>query len=97
MNITRKFPRSRIGIVHQNRSELTTPERGVTVVLHLKEGSSVPHCAEVFGVEMEHHAELGLWFDGKALADFDGAFALPREVGLMLTELGFTVSEDFFA
>lgn len=38
----------------------------------------------------------GLWFEGKELVDYDGVFALPREVGETLREHGYTVDETCF-
>ena len=38
----------------------------------------------------------GLWFDGATLDDYDGVFALPREVGRALIQLGITVDESCF-
>lgn len=34
----------------------------------------------------------GLWFEGRELIDYDGVYALPREVVSMLKDLGFDVS-----
>ena len=39
----------------------------------------------------------GLWFSGIDLTDYDGAYALPKAVCDELQELGFNVSEDFYA
>lgn len=33
----------------------------------------------------------GLWFEGKELRDYDGVFALPKEVATCLRENGFIV------
>ena len=47
------------------------------------------------------HNELGdncageLLFDGKALVDYDGVFALPMEVVTALREYGWIVGEEF--
>ena len=37
----------------------------------------------------------GLWFDGKELIDFDGAYALPNAIVKALREHGFTLDESF--
>ena len=37
----------------------------------------------------------GLWFNGKELVDFDGAFELPAVVKDQIVTLGFTVGEEF--
>jgi hypothetical protein len=37
----------------------------------------------------------GLWFNGNELTDFDGAMALPGEVGHALRDAGFIVGPDF--
>lgn len=38
----------------------------------------------------------GLWFEGSALADYDGAFELPRAVCDALVSAGFTLEPEFF-
>ena len=94
MIATKFFPESRAAVVHQTGRQLTAATRGVGVVLHTREGESAPCCAEV--ISGQHHAEIGLWFDGTRLVDYDGAFFLPREVGRLLTEAGYIVAEEFF-
>ena len=37
----------------------------------------------------EWHAEGGLWFEGKGLVDYDGVFALPKAIIVVLEENGF--------
>jgi len=63
-------------------------------VLHTRKGETHPCCAEV--MSGDHYAEIGLSFDGKTLADFDGVFFLPREVEQVLKELGYHVLADSF-
>lgn len=36
----------------------------------------------------------GLWFDGKELIDYDGVFALAKELCEKLREMGYVVSDD---
>lgn len=36
-----------------------------------------------------------LWFEGKELIDYDGVFALPKEVVTALREYGWIVGEEF--
>ena len=72
MITNRKFPKGKINIVSQTGSDLTVAETGVEVNLHWKDG--VPVCAEIFGEREEHYAEIGLWFEGKELVDYDGVF-----------------------
>ena len=88
--IQKHFPGSTIGLIHQSGDEIGARERGVTVLVHLRNG--VPTCAEVFGEE--HHAEIGLWWEGKTLVDYDGVFEMPRELAEVLTEHGFTLPQD---
>ena len=38
----------------------------------------------------------GLWFEGKALTDYDGVSILPRSVCEALVILGYTVEADFW-
>ena len=92
MITNKKFPKGHINIVHQSGRDLTEPEVGLEVNLHWRDG--VPVCAEVFGEREEHYAEVGLWFDGKDLVDYDGVFALPDEVIEMLEDAGYNVDED---
>ena len=88
--ITRKkFPKGQINIVNQNGTDLTEAETGLEVNIHWKDG--VPRCAEIFGEQEEHYAEIGLEFDGKDLIDYDGVFELPSEVAEMLKEAGYRI------
>lgn len=64
-------------------------------MLHTREGEQEPCCAEV--ISGEHYAEIGLLFDGKELSDYDGVFFLPREIGTMLADAGFSVPEECFS
>lgn len=91
----RYFPKSRVVLIHQNGSELTEPTIGVEIILHTREDEHDPCCAEL--ISGDHHAEIGLSFEGKELVDYDGVFSLPIEVGEMLTETGYVVSEECFA
>jgi hypothetical protein len=93
--ITRLFPHTEAAVVHQNGDQLTSSSKGVEIVLHTRENERDPCCAEV--ISGEHYAELGLWFEGKELSDYDGAFFLPREVGEMLKDAGYVVPEECFA
>lgn len=89
------FPDGEVAIVHQSGVQLTASSRGVELVLHTRENEKDPCCAEI--VSGEHYAEIGLWFEGKELADYDGVFFLPREIGEMLTEAGYSVPKECFA
>lgn len=93
--VKRFFHDSEVAIVHQSRAQLTAPTRGVEVVLHTRDNEEDPCCAEI--ISGEHYAEIGLWFEGKELADYDGVFFLPREIGQMLTDGGYFVPEECFA
>jgi hypothetical protein len=93
--VTRSFAQSDAVIIHQDGSQLSAPTKGVQVLLHTREGETTPCCAEV--VSGEHHAEIGLRFAKRKLSDYDGVFFLPREVGKMLADAGYTVPEEFFA
>ena len=91
----RFFPDSQAVVVHQNGTELTAPSKGIEIILHTRESECSPCCAEI--LSGEHYAEIGLSFEGKELSDYDGVFFLPREVGEMLTEAGYSVPEECFA
>ena len=93
--ITRLFPDSEAFIVHQDGSRLSDVTKGAEVILHTRPGETAPCCAEIISGDL--HAELGLWFEGLELCDYDGVFFLPREVGEMLRDVGFIVTEDCFA
>lgn len=68
---------------------------GVNVVLHMLEGETFPRCAEVFSDDQEEYADIGLWFENNELSDYDGCFALPNEVIVLLRASGFTVDKEF--
>ena len=93
--VKRFFPDSEVFVVHQTGSQLTAPTKGVEVVLHRRENEENPCCAEV--ISGDHYAEICLSFEGKTLSDFDGVFCLPREVGELLTDLGYIVPNGCFA
>ncbi|MDO8541907.1 MAG: hypothetical protein Q7S40_15835 [Opitutaceae bacterium] len=93
--IRRWFPRSEVSLMHQNGTQLSPTSTGVEVVLHVRENESVPWCAEI--VSGEHYAEIGLWFNGTTLADYDGVFFLPRDVAEMLMAAGYAVPKECFA
>ena len=91
----RYFPLSEAVLLHQNGAELTVPSKGVEVALHTRENEHDPCAAEI--ISGEHYVEIGLSFEGKELADYDGVFFLPREVGEMLKESGYVVPDECFA
>jgi hypothetical protein len=93
--IKRFFPDSEVAIVHQSGAQLSTPTRGVEIVLHTREKEQDPCCAEV--ISGEHYAEIGLSFDGKELSDYDGVFFLPREIGEVLVDAGYSIPKECFA
>ena len=87
--ITRFFPESICNVIHQDGTQLTDTTNGVEVVLHLRNG--VPRFAEI--ISGDHYADIGLTIEGKELVDYDGVFELPKEILLMLKELGYTMEE----
>lgn len=93
-SVTRYFPHSEANLVHQTGTQLTAITKGVEIVLHTRKDELTPSCAEL--ISGSHYAEIGLWFEGKELSDFDGVFSLPRELGEMLKDAGYVVSEEFF-
>jgi hypothetical protein len=87
--IKREFPSTTIGMIDANGVDLTSRSKGVTVELHLRDGS--PVCAEVYDTKTggnNHHAEIGLIVEEGELIDYDGVFDLPKEVMSMCQELG---------
>lgn len=95
MVVRRLFPRSAVSLIHQNGTQLGPTNSGVEVVLHTRENESAPSCAEI--ISGEYYAEIGLSFKGATLADYDGVFTLPREVGEMLKDAGYSVPKECFA
>jgi len=92
--ITRFFPNSKTTIVHQTGARLTATSKGIEIILHTRDDENTPCCAEL--ISGNHYAEIGLSFEGKELSDYDGVFSLPRELGEMLNNAGYVVSEEFF-
>ena len=90
--VQRFFPKSEARLIYQSGAQLSEPTKGVHVLLHTRENEIDPCCAEL--ISGEHHAEIGLSFNGKELADYDGVFSLPREVVEMLKDVGYIVPED---
>jgi len=93
--VTRFFPDSAAFLVHQTGAQIAATSAGVEIVLHTRKGEQRPCCAEL--ISGDHHAEIGLWFEGKELSDYDGAFSLPREIGVILQDVGYVVADEFFA
>lgn len=93
MKVSKFFPDSTAFVQHQSGSILSNPTKGVEITLHFREDSGLPHCAELSSGD--HYAEIGLWFEGQTLTDYDGVFELPGEVIEMLEERGLTVDPDF--
>ena len=90
--VRRYFPDSAVSMVHQTGAE-TPANRGLEVLLFTRESESDPCFAELSSEDYD--AEIGFTFEGNSLTDFDGAFALPREVANLLRELGYVVPDEF--
>jgi hypothetical protein len=82
LRTSRVFPDSEASTVHQNGAHPTAPSKGIEVILRTRKNEHDPSWAEL--VSGNHHVEIGLWFEGKELSDYDGIFFLPRDVGKML-------------
>ncbi len=93
--VQRFFPQSQADMIGPTGAQLTAPGKGVEILLHTRENETEPCCAEV--ISGDHHAEIGLWFEGKELTDYDGVFFLPREVAELLNEMGYVVPQECFA
>jgi hypothetical protein len=85
----RFFPESIINTVNGNGFALTDDKQGVWVEIHERNGK--PVSAEVYSDDQEEYVDIGLSFEGKELSDYDGVFSLPKEVAVMLKEMGFKV------
>lgn len=79
-------------MVSQGGSVLEVAPKGVTVELFVKEGANTPHGCEIYSDDESIYAEMGLWWEGNALCDYDGCFELPLEVLSLLKENGLDVS-----
>jgi hypothetical protein len=86
LRTSRVFPDSEASIVHQNGAHLTAPSKGIEIILRIRKTEHDPRCAAL--VSGDHHVEIGLWFEGKELSDYDGIFFFPRDVGKMLKDAG---------
>src|SRR2546426_9996691 len=93
--VRRLFPNSQAVLVQQDGSRRSMPSKGAVITLRTREDEDSPWCAEV--ISGEHYAEIGLSFEGRQLADYDGEFFLPREAGEMLRDAGYYVPVDCFA
>jgi hypothetical protein len=93
--VTRFFPRSHATLVHQDGSQIGVPSKGIEVILHTRVNENDPCCAEV--ISGDYYADIGLSFENGKLVDYDGVFSLPREVGELLTDAGYIISNDCFA
>jgi hypothetical protein len=47
--------------------------------------------------DAEFVEEIGLFFDGKTLIDYDGVFELPVEAAKLIRKAGYKVSNDFLS
>ena len=45
--------------------------------------------------ELVESADIGLWFDGKSLEDYDGVFELPKEAIKLIRKSGWSVPRHF--
>lgn len=92
MSTTFKFPHSSIGTVSQNGTDMAERHTGLEVTIHFGRRDAMATCAEVYGGD--HHAEIGLEWDGETLTGYDGAFDIPIEAVACLERLGYQVSPD---
>ena len=79
-----------ISTVDGEGRHMTDPKRGVWVEVWQNESRGICS-AEVYDDDQEEYAEVGLWVEDGELVDYDGVFALPRQVGIVLRELGVKV------
>lgn len=76
--------------VCQTGTVLARDRSDAQLILHWEDGAEAPRCAELVGDDLG--AEIGLWWEGKRLVDFDGVFEMPCEVRNALRDRGFDVS-----
>lgn len=90
--LSRTYHDSVINEIDANGHANTNSERGVEVTLHWRETDQAPVMAEVSSKTGDHHAEVGLKFEGLELVDYDGVFEMPSEVIDLLKKNGLDVS-----
>lgn len=88
------FPDTLINTVNGWGTNLTKPKEGAWVIIHKNDAGKIC-CAEVYSEDESEYAEIGLWFDGNNLSDYDGVFNLPMEVIECLREMGCGVDAEF--
>ena len=96
--VTRQFPDAVINTIDANGVSLTKKQKGAEVNLFFDD-TGTPRCAEIYSLDEDtsEHAEIGLFFDGTELVDYDGVFDLPEQVKDMLHEFGYsTVQVEVF-
>ena len=71
--VTRQFPDAVINTIDANGVSLTKKQKGAEVNLFFDD-TGTPRCAEIYSLDEEtsEHAEIGLFFDGIELVDYDG-------------------------
>lgn len=92
--VTKHFSQSHANMVGPTGAIISATYKDVEIYLYTREGETDPCAAEIVSGDL--HAEVGLWFEGKELSDYDGVFCLPRELGEMLTDAGYVVPEVCF-
>lgn len=93
-DFTKVFPEDRINIINQCGRAVSPTYKGVSIKIHLK--NDMPVMAEIFDTETQGeriYSTVGLWFEGKKLTDYDGAFCCPPGVLDILKEMGYDVAE----
>jgi hypothetical protein len=88
-----ELPNTIVGTIHQDGTQLSQAARGAVLLIHYRH--DIPVAAEIHSNDGEEGGELGLWWNGRELADFDGAFEMPKELASALRERGWIVGEDF--
>lgn len=70
-----------------------------TMELYLHEGWTIEEGSADVEWDVESLGEtetIRLWWENGVLTDYDGVFELPKEVSVILREIGITIPDDFF-
>lgn len=82
-------------LVLENSFTVTDLGKNETTMELFKDDNGVPCMIEWDCPEQEITEQIGLFFDGKSLEDYDGVFELPKEAIKLIRKAGFSVPRHF--
>ena len=75
------------------QTRLTDDAESVIDLYFTKEGDKVTYVFAEWDIpELEETEHIGMWFEAKAITDYDGVFDLPSELISYMETLGFDMS-----